>query len=78
MFDAARASSPVNSELIPYWVCDGPVKVERRVPLLPYSREITRLTWLKESVAVLSTRVWTTATGRSPRLPEKSRRNVDR
>ncbi len=52
MFAAARASSPVNSELIPYWVCDGPVKVERRVPLLPYSREITRLTWLKESVAV--------------------------
>ena len=32
--------------------CDGPVKVERRVPLLPYSREIARLKWLKKSVAV--------------------------
>ena len=26
--------------------------MERRVPLLPYSREIARLKWLKKSVAV--------------------------
>ena len=51
MFAAARAASPIDSDLVPYWLYDGPVKVERRVPLLPYSREITRLTWLKKSVA---------------------------
>ncbi len=52
MFFAARAASPTDSDLVPYWICDGPVKVERRVPMLPYSREIARLKWLKKSVAV--------------------------
>ena len=52
MFAAARAASPTDSDLVPYWICNGPAKVERRVPLLPYSREITRLRWLKKSVAV--------------------------
>ena len=52
MFSAARAASPTDSDLDPYWICDGPVKVERRVPMLPYSREIARLKWLKKSVAV--------------------------
>ena len=52
MFVAARAASPIDNDLVPYWICDGPVKVERRVPLLPYSREIARLKWLKKSVAV--------------------------
>ena len=52
MFSAARAASSTDSDLIPYWICDGPVKVERRVPMLPYSRENARLKWLKKSVAV--------------------------
>ena len=52
MFAAARAASPTDSDLVPYWICDGPVKVERRVPMLPYSREIARLKWLKKSAAV--------------------------
>ena len=52
MFVAARAASPIDNDLVPDWICDGPVKVERRVPLLPYSREIARLKWLKKSVAV--------------------------
>ena len=52
MFSAARAASPTDSDLVPYWICDGPVKVERRVPILPYSREIARLNWLRKSVAV--------------------------
>ena len=52
MFSAARAASSSDSDLIPYWICDGPVKVERHVPMLPYSREIARLKWLKRSVAV--------------------------
>ena len=52
MFSAARAASSTDSDLIPYWICDGPVKVERRVPMLPYSRENARLKWFKKSVAV--------------------------
>ncbi len=52
MFCAAQSASGVTTGLIPYWIYDGPVKVERRVPLLPYSREVTRLKWLKKSVAV--------------------------
>ena len=52
MFDDARSSCPINSDLIPYWIYDGPIKVERLVPLLPYSREVTRLKWLKKSLAV--------------------------
>ena len=52
MFDQARTMSPDGNDLVPYWIYDGPVKVERRVPLLPYSREVTRLKWLKKSVAV--------------------------
>lgn len=52
MFSAAESASGVTTGLIPYWIYDGPIKVERRVPLLPYSREVTRLKWLKKSVAV--------------------------
>ena len=52
MFSAANSASGATTGLIPYWIYDGPVKVERRVPLLPYSREVTRLKWLKKSVAV--------------------------
>ena len=52
MFAAARATAPTDSDLVPYWIYDGPIKVERRVPLLPYSREVARLKWLKKSVAV--------------------------
>ena len=52
MFAAARAAASTDTDLVPYWICDGPVKVERRVPMLPYSREIARLKWLKKSVAV--------------------------
>ena len=52
MFEDARTASPINNDLIPYWIFDGPTKVERRVPLLPYSREMARLEWLKKSVAV--------------------------
>ncbi len=37
---------------MPYWIYDGPTKVERRVPMLPYSSEVSRLRWLKKSVAV--------------------------
>ena len=52
MFASARAAARSDSDLEPYWLCDGPVKVERLVPALPYSREIPRLARLKRAVAV--------------------------
>lgn len=52
MFDAARAETENDSDLIPYWIYEGPVKVERRVPMLPFSREVRRLEWLKRSLTV--------------------------
>jgi hypothetical protein len=52
MFAAARAATGSDTDLAPYWLCEGPVKVERRVPILPFSREILRLEWLKRSLTV--------------------------
>ena len=52
MFAAARAATADETELVPYWLCEGPVKVERRVPILPFSRETQRLEWLKRSLTV--------------------------
>jgi len=52
MFEAARAETDVDTDLIPYWIYEGPVKVERRVPMLPFSREGRRLEWLKRSLTV--------------------------
>ena len=52
VFHDARTMSSSDNDLVPHWIYDGPVKVERRVPLLPYSREVMRLKWLEKSVAV--------------------------
>jgi hypothetical protein len=52
MFAAGRKATSIDSDLVPYWLCEGPVRIERRVPLLPFSSEIARLKWLKQSVAV--------------------------
>ncbi len=52
MFDAAHAETENDSDLIPYWIYEGPVKVERRVPMLPFSREVHRLEWLKRSLTI--------------------------
>lgn len=52
MFDVASAKTNSNTELIPYWIYEGPVKVERRVPMLPFSREVQRLKWLKQSLTL--------------------------
>jgi hypothetical protein len=52
MFGAARLAARSDSDLEPYWLCDGKTKVERRVLTLPYSRETTRLAWLKRSLAI--------------------------
>ncbi len=52
MFAAAKASTGSDTDLAPYWLYEGPVKVERRVPILPFSRETQRLEWLKRSLTV--------------------------
>lgn len=52
MFEQARSEAAVNTDLIPYWIYEGSVRVERCVPMLPFSREVTRLAWLKRSLTV--------------------------
>ena len=52
MFDAASTETEADTDLIPYWIYEGPVRVERRVPMLPFSREVRRLEWLKHSLTV--------------------------
>lgn len=55
LFDLARDSRPMGStDLIPYWIYEtaGGARVERRVPMLPFSREEGRLERLKASLAV--------------------------
>lgn len=55
MFDLARKARPAGkSDLWPYWLfeVDGGAKVERRVPMLPLSREHEQLRRLKRSLAV--------------------------
>lgn len=51
---AARQRQPHESELSPYWVyeVEGGATIERRVPLLPYSREVGKLERLKRSLAL--------------------------
>lgn len=52
MCEQARSEAVVGTDLIPYWIYEGSVRVERRVPILPFSREVTRLAWLKRSLTV--------------------------
>lgn len=52
MFEQAQSEAAVNTDLIPYWIYEGSVRVERCVPMLPFSREVTRLAWLKRSLTV--------------------------
>ena len=39
-------------DIEPFWVYDGPARIERLVPLIPLSREVERLERLKRSLAV--------------------------
>ncbi|MCA1542438.1 DEAD/DEAH box helicase [Bradyrhizobium sp. NBAIM32] len=53
LFDHAVAKrAPGSSDMVPFWVFDGPFKVERRLPILPMSREAARISDLKESLAL--------------------------
>ena len=46
---AARAAR--QSDLVPHWIAEGPCRVERRVPLLPYTSEVAALKLLKRQLA---------------------------
>ena len=55
MFDmAAEERASGDSDLVPYWIFEkeGGARVERRVPLIPYSREIGQLARLKQGLAL--------------------------
>lgn len=53
IFDSADRSAreALESDLIPYWVAPGPHRVQRHVPLLPYSKEIEAFRHLKRQLA---------------------------
>ena len=54
MFDlAVKDRSNGTSDLVPYWIFEGgETRVERRVPLIPYSREVGQLARLKRGLAL--------------------------
>ena len=49
---AKKGRSSDANDLVPYWLFTGSARVERRVPLLAYSREVAQLERLKRSLAV--------------------------
>jgi len=53
LFDLADADARNKglSDLIPYWIAPGKCKVERRVPLLPFTREVAAFRQLKRQLA---------------------------
>lgn len=53
MFSAAGQQSQLtDSEMVPYWVFpEGPAKIERYVPILPFSRETVSLPRLRKTLA---------------------------
>ena len=49
---AVRQRSSADSEMVPYWVFhEGPAKIERHVPVLPFSREEADLPRLRKALA---------------------------
>jgi len=54
LFDMAKAMrANGQNDLIPYWVFEsGSARVERRIPMIPYSRETGKLNRLKQGLAL--------------------------
>ena len=48
---AVAARSGEDDEMVPYWVCQGPAKIERLVPVMPFSREVAALPRLRKTLA---------------------------
>ena len=51
LFSIAAGHRERNSEMVPYWVYDGPAKIERYMPVLPFSREQAALPRLHKALA---------------------------
>jgi hypothetical protein len=53
LFVAAKRDNASESDIVPYWVfpVDGGARIERHVPAFPLSKEISRLTELRRSLA---------------------------
>ena len=53
LFDrAASTRTQADGEMVPYWVFhQGPAKIERLVPMLPFSRDAARLPQLRKALA---------------------------
>lgn len=53
IFDLADADSRErgDNDLVPFWVASGPHRVQRRVPILPYTREVEAFRRLKRQLA---------------------------
>jgi hypothetical protein len=53
MFGMALADRPAGqNDITPYWIFeDGPARIERRIPLIPFSREVGALRRLKRDLA---------------------------
>lgn len=50
---ASESKISGQSDLIPYWIFEeGAARVERRIPLLPYSKEVAKLKRLKQGLAL--------------------------
>ncbi len=47
--EQARAEGA--DDLVPYWIAPGPYKIQRRVPTLPYTREVAAFERLKHQLA---------------------------
>ena len=52
LFAKAAAKRPSDvGEMVPYWVFGGPAKIERHVPVMPFSREEAVLPKLRKTLA---------------------------
>jgi hypothetical protein len=52
-FERGRKNrSPMENDLVPYWMFPGAAKIERHVPALPFSREVDRLNGLRRVLAI--------------------------
>lgn len=52
LFEAAEARKRGDTELEPYWLCDGAHRIERHVPMLPLSRDVAHFDELKQAMAL--------------------------
>jgi hypothetical protein len=47
-----KGRSQEENDLVPYWLFPGDAKIERHVPVLPFSREVERLNGLRRALAI--------------------------